>query len=224
VAIDNQSESNANSGERRKFMDALPFYANGTLSSEEHDWFEQYLKSNPELQKAVDWHKQMQQHVFTYETNRLAGIPETIGLKGLKERLSVTRKESTWRKWWSELSGASWLPTAFAGLLAVVVLQSIVLGTIVSKKDELGEPRAPGAISKKEAINYLQINVKSDTKERDLRLALIRVGARVVDGPGQFGDYIISVPSKRLEEAKNELTRSAYVESIKKIDQLPQRD
>ena len=224
MTIDNQSESQDSAEARRRYLDILPFYLNGTLPDTDRQWVMDYLTHNPHMQSTLAWHADLSEQVRISTEQRLAGIPANIGLKGLKRKLREERtKKIKWSGLWETLMSARWLPSAFAAAMLLVVVQSVFLGVMLSKEDTATAPlvRSVTEVAPKEKIRYLQVNFKADVTERDLRLELIETGARIIDGPGQLGDYVVAVPDKRLEDVRKHLEQSDLIESVKPIEQPP---
>jgi hypothetical protein len=111
---------------------------------------------------------------------------------------------------------------AFAGAAAIVLVQAIAIALLMSRgMPEFAETRAVGEAQPR---TYLQVNFKPEATEREIRLALIRAGGRIVHGPGQLGDYYVAVPGERLAAARRELEASGVVETVGQVDKLPVRE
>jgi hypothetical protein len=109
---------------------------------------------------------------------------------------------------------------AFAGAAAIVLAQAIAIAWLVGERaaPEFAETRAVGDVRPR---TYLQVNFKPEATEREIRLALIRVGGLIVYGPGQLGDYYVAVPGERLAAARRDLEASGIVETVGQVDKLP---
>ena len=73
-------------------------------------------------------------------------------------------------------------------------------------------------------VPVLQVTFKPNVTERDMRLLLVKIAGRVIDGPGQLGDYIVSVPARQIEPARQHLEDSGLVDEVTVLDRPPVRD
>jgi hypothetical protein len=60
----------------------------------------------------------------------------------------------------------------------------------------------------------LAVRLRSSAAEGDVRRLMLAIDARIVDGPSQLGDYVVSVPADRLASARQALVDSPLVESV----------
>lgn len=68
---------------------------------------------------------------------------------------------------------------------------------------------------------FIRASLKPDTKESDIRFLLISLGATIVGGPTQLGDYFIYVPPERTDWAARQMRQSPIVEQVNVIATLP---
>jgi hypothetical protein len=207
--------------DKRRFDELVPFYLSGAASPADREWIEAYLAREPGARAELAWHQALAGAI----EERVASVPEDVGLAGLQARLAAERRGARPGRLAAALE--RWLPRpavypAFAGAAAIVLVQAVAIGVLVTRDDTpaYSDVRSLGGTERQ---SYLQVNFKPDATERDLRLALIRVGGRIVHGPGQLGDYYVAVPGDRVDAARRELEASGVVEAVALIDKLPAR-
>ncbi len=208
--------------DKRRFDELVPFYVSGALGAADRAWVEAYLAREPGARAELAWHQALAGAIEA----RVSDVPENVGLAGLQARLAAERRGARRRGLLAALE--RWLPRpagypAFAGAAAIVLVQAVAIGWLVGTREapEFAETRAVGEAQPRA---YLQVNFKPEATEREMRLALIRAGGRIVHGPGQLGDYYVAVPGERLDAARRELEASGVVETVARVDKLPGRE
>ena len=214
--------------ERRRLEDVLPFYVNGRASAEDRA-FVDALRADPDAASMLNWHSGLAEHVRA----DVESAPATIGWAALAAKVQAQRQAEAsargagWRAW---LSLDRWVPRnlqmpAFAVLALAVVGQSLLLSGVIGTpldreySEVRGEARtAEAGAADASAVALLRANFKDETSERDLRLLLVAVGASIVQGPGQLGDYTLSVPADRAAAALRELGQSPWVIAVRRVD------
>lgn len=68
---------------------------------------------------------------------------------------------------------------------------------------------------------FIRVSLKPDTKESDIRFLLISLGATIIGGPTQLGDYFIFVPPERTDWAAQQMRQSPITDQVKVIATLP---
>jgi len=208
--------------DKRRFDELVPFYVNGALRPEERAWVEAYLAREPGARAELAWHEALGQAL----EDRYARVPADVGLAALDARLGSERRgagRGSRQSWLERLLPGGALYPAFAGAAALVLVQAIAIGVLVTRS-EAPEYADARSISETPRRTYLQVNFKPEAAERDIRLALIRAGGRIVHGPGQLGDYYVAVAGDRREAARRELEASGVVETVAVVDKLPVRE
>lgn len=212
---------------KRRFDELMPWYVTGRIGDADRAWVEQMLGDHPQAQAELAWHRQLQQGI----RERFEQVPQDVGLQGLMMRVRAEPRGQPATKeggggWLRNFLAALGSRPAYAFATALIVIQAGVIGALLlhdAAAPEYSETRAiapePAAASP-----VLQVTFKADITERDLRLLLIRVGGRVVDGPGQLGDYIVEVPAERIEPARQELEQSGMVDAVTVLAQRPARE
>lgn len=207
--------------DKRRFDGLVPFYVSGALGAAERAWVDGYLTREPGARAELAWHQALAGAI----EERVASVPEDVGLAGLQARLAAERRGARPGGFLGALE--RWLPRpvvypAFAGAAAIVLVQAVAIALLVGREaPEFAETRAVGEAQPRV---YLQVNFKPEATEREIRLALIRAGGRIVHGPGQLGDYYVAVPGERLDAARRELEGSGIVETVARVDKLPARE
>jgi hypothetical protein len=126
------------------------------------------------------------------------------------------------REWFASIVPQAVLRPAFAGALAVVALQAVVIVSLIGERDESTEMRTvrPTVIEKGP---YLKVNFKADARETDIRMLLVEVRGSLAAGPGQLGDYYVRVPEQQLAAITDKMSASEFVDSVAVVDALPAR-
>lgn len=205
--------------ERRRLETVLPFYVNGSANAEDRA-FVDALHQDREASAMLAWHRGLAEHVQA----DVESASESIGWAALTAKVRAQRqtelaRPSGWRAW---LALERWLPRpiqtpAFAVLALVVVAQAALLSDRFADTDYSTIRGAAPVTTDATGATLLRANFKDETPERDLRLLLISVGASIVQGPGQLGDYMLSVSSERADAALHELERSDWVVSVRRV-------
>jgi len=211
----------ADRDDKRRFDELLPFYVNGTLGAADRAWVDAYVARAPGAREALAWHEAL---THTLE-ERYERVPADVGRRALEARLAGERRapRAGFMAALERLLPRDALYPAFAGAAALVLVQAIAIGVLVTRSETPAYSDAR-SVQPTAGGRYLQVSFKSDAAERDIRLALIRAGGQIVHGPGQLGDYYIAVPAERFDAARRELEASGVVEAVTVVDKLPVRE
>jgi hypothetical protein len=210
--------TNSEQTAKQRFDELVLWYVNGTLDEESKDWVERYLRDHPDARHELSWHRELRGVLDI----RHMKIPGDVGLYRLLEQVNAEEEKSRntlFERIRSLFAGMNTRP-AFAVAVVVVVAQAIALGFLVKElRDQ--EQLISGYSASRAAANQqyptmpaLQVTFKSLATEREIRLQLIQIQGRIIDGPRQLGDYTVSVPPERLKEAKSTLEKSNIVEVV----------
>jgi hypothetical protein len=226
-----------------RFLELLPFYVNGTSSAEERDWVELYLREHPQASAQLDWHRDLQKNVRESmpEVDPTVGLDRALALisaeKTAPGRFESKRADDTarWRattassqrrsdslsvrlrRW---LTNANLLPVLGAAC-AVVVAQGVVIGTMFGQHAPAPvEYRSMGP-SASASGPLVRVNFKPDSRESELRLLLVEIGGTLAGGPGQLGDWYVSIPPDSRERALATLRSHPLVEAAELVDRIP---
>lgn len=215
---------------KKRFDELLPWYVTGQLDEADRAWVEKVAAEHPAAGAELEWHKWLHREIQA----KYASIPEDVGLDSLLARVraekNMAQKASLpvvgWGERMREFLATLAMRPAYALGTAVIVLQAGIIGALLlhtAPEPEYAETRAiaPGPL---QDTPVLQVVFKADATERNMRLLLVRVAGRVVDGPSQLGDYIVAVPQPRIEIAKKEMEASGLVEAVTVLNKRPARE
>ena len=206
--------------DRMRFSELLPFFVNGTLQAEEHQWVLHYMARNPETQLE---HKFIE--LLSDTTKRTQSeIPESERLARLLSQWQQSRPSAAWFKTvWRWLKGRVGVPAAvMASVTVLVVGQAIVIGALVSAEAEKETYRGdqPECV----ATTSIRVLFNPDATHVDILVLLRKLEATIQNGPSDTGELWLTVPiGQSLEEAQAMLSSSALVDdaAITKESRLP---
>jgi hypothetical protein len=212
-----------------RFDELLPFFVNGTLGDDDRLFVERWLLEHPGADVELRWTHSLQQRL----QEDVVAVSSEVGLERALQRMRAERKQaapaarlSPWqraRDWLASLVPQPMRGPALAAALAVVALQGVVIGSLMSERDAWDAIRSPKPSITAESGPYLKVNFKPDAREADIRLLLIGVQGSLAAGPGQLGDYYVRIPKAQLAAATAALQASAVVEGVSVVDALPGR-
>jgi hypothetical protein len=218
-----------------RFDELLPFYVNGTLGDDDRLFVERWLREHPGADIELRWARSLQQRL----QEDAVAVSSEVGLERALQRIRAERPKTARAAAVSPVSPVSplqrardWLASlvpqpmrgpALAAALAVVALQGVVIGSLMSEREAWDAVRSPKPSVTAESGPYLKVNFKPDAREADIRLLLIAVQGSLAAGPGQLGDYYVRIPKAQLAAATAALQASAVVEGVSVVDALPGR-
>ena len=219
---------------KARFDELLPFYVNGTLSEADRGWIEDYLREHREARAELQWYQSLQ----TKLREDVPAVSSEVGLERVMQRIhgesAAPAKRAAarsgppilqrLREFFESITPQPLLRPAFAGALAVVAVQALVIGSLLGEReDDASELRAvrPSIVDDKGP--YLKLNFKADAREADIRLLLVEVNGSLAGGPGQLGDWYVRVPTPQLAAVTDRLKGSDIVEAVAVVDALPAR-
>jgi anti-sigma-K factor RskA len=204
---------------KARFDELLPWYVNGSLGADERAWVERYLADHPESRAELDWYRSLARNLH----DKAPEVPATLGLAKVMSRIDAERPD------WTERLTA-WLGTlglrpaaAFAGLAIFAVQGAVIVSLLRTPHDEASEVRAVGASTTDERP-MLKLNFTPDAKEAEIRHLLMSVQGRLAGGPGQLGDYYVTVPAGREAALADRLKNNPIVTAVSVAPGLPSRD
>jgi hypothetical protein len=218
---------------KSRFDELLPFYVNGTLAEADRAWVDDYLREHPKAAAELGWYRSLQARLRedAPAVSSEIGLERAIGrirtegpAPELPRRASATQPSrlSSLREWLSSLVPQPALKPAFAGALAVVALQAVVIVQLLGEREDTTEIRAvQGTVT--DQGPYLKVNFKADAREADIRLLLVEVNGSLAAGPGQLGDYYVRVPTTQVTALADKVKASAIVDGVAVVDALPVR-
>jgi hypothetical protein len=217
---------------KSKFDELLPFYVNGTLAEADRAFVEDWLREHPKAAAELGWYRSLQARLH----EDVPAVSSEVGLERALNRIRTegpaperARRATTppsllanVREWFASLMPQPMLKPAFAGALAVVALQAVVIVQLLGERDDMSEIRAvQGTVADKGP--YLKVNFKADAREADIRLLLVEVNGSLAAGPGQLGDYYVRVPASQVMALADKVKTSAIVDGVAVVDALPAR-
>lgn len=202
------TESN---NDRQRFSELLPFYVNGTLNAQDHEWISAYMAAHPESNQELTFFN------FLRDTTRStqSSIPESQRLDQLLKQWkqsqpapSLLQKSMRW------LQERVRIPVPAIALASVMIVgQALVIGSLLTGQQEEIVYRS----DRPECVTTPPIRVvfNPEAKHADILLTLRSVEATVQDGPSETGALWLSVPKGRsLEEVQAMLRGSALVDEV----------
>jgi anti-sigma factor RsiW len=189
----------------------LPWFVNGTLEGEDLAVVEEHLRECGRCQSEVAWLRE-------FQTLYAAADPApdaAESFRKLSQRLAASEpsRRGGWRLrlWWSGLGRRlrPWTPWAVAVQFVVI----LALGGLLWSGDRSPGPyRTLGASgSAGPGAGNLVVVFDPATPEAELRRVLLRIGARVVDGPTEAGAYVLALAPERATAAQRTLRRERVV-------------
>lgn len=209
---------------KNRLDELMPWYVNGRISAEDRAWVEAQLAASEDARAELAWHQSLAESF----ADQVDELPLTPGLDALQQHLRAERVAQAKPSWLMRLLNS--LPVMSASpvmaLVALLVIgQAGVIALLLSKdpaSTELGAMRSLNRPAD-QAVAALQITFANTAVEPDMRRLLLRIGGRVIDGPDQFGAYIVTVAPNQLELARHELEEDALVASVTFIEHFQPR-
>jgi len=181
----------------------LPWHASGTLEPDEAALLEAHLAECAECRRDLASERLMRE---LYGAMPVAGKPARAPLPA--PRLQPRRRPA-WRSVTRRLS-TTWGKAAMAAAAVALVVA-------VAPRQSDGEYQLLGSNTAAQPGNAIVL-FAPDTPARDLRAALDRAGARLVDGPTASGAYIVQVPDDGRAAALERLRASPHVVLAEPVD------
>ena len=198
-----------NPADRRRLLQALPWYLNGTLDAPERAWVEDTLRRSHWAAQAMAREQALLQSIAAPQP-----ADTDLGLQALLSRVRPTQQRAA-----APPAAASWVQTVWAWLAtpqlgaamaAVVLAQALLIGWMVSAPPaDTGMRSTPVT-----EVRTLRVVFVPEVTEAQLRSALRSAGARVVGGPTAFGEYWLASDQLSLDEMKTLLLASGLTRSI----------
>ena len=194
----------------------LACYVNGTLSARERCEVEGQLDAHPACRNELAFFEALRKEIRN-------GVPTISPDLGLERTLARIRSEPRPAPgWFGRFFQAGFTPRlAYSLGIAMIVLQAGAIGYLaIERGDEYSETRARTA-SAPAVGPFVKVSFRPDVKESDIRFLLIGLGASIVGGPSQLGDYFLYLEPKRTDWAAQHLRQSGIVDSVAVIATLP---
>jgi hypothetical protein len=193
----------------------LPFYVNGTLQGDGRVQFERYLREQS------GGSEQLEQERALLELVR-ASAEQPATERGWEQLLQRIRSEGTPTRWLHQLS--AWFdsmamrPGAAVAALVIVVQTGMIAALWHHSESPPGKTQIAATRSvdtpTRSAVPLLRITFQPESRESDIRVLLVGMGAKIVGGPSQLGDYFVEIPQAGSTEALARLKASGIVMSV----------
>lgn len=185
--------------DKQQLRELLPFHANQTLDPAQTAQVLSGLKRYPELQAELAWLQTMRQ---TVQEQPLDPLPAgDLGWSTLAKRIEseraqkahpATRAESSWQdklRAWLQLNFTPVMATA----CAVLLIQGVVIGSLMQRDETYIPAGAPDPVAATATGVLLHIAIRPNVTEPQLRDALRRFKANIVQGPSALGIYTVQI-------------------------------
>lgn len=185
--------------DKPQLRELLPFHANQTLDATQTAQVQSGLQRYPELQAELAWLQTMRN---TVQEQPLDPLPAgDLGWSTLARRIEseraqkarpATRAEPGWQdklRAWLQLNFTSVMATA----CAVLVIQGVVIGSLLQRDETYIPAGAPDPVAATATGVLLHIAIRPTVTEPQLREALRRFKANIVQGPTALGIYTVQI-------------------------------
>jgi predicted anti-sigma-YlaC factor YlaD len=191
----------------------LPFYVNGTLRGEEHEFVEQHVRACEQCQHEVDWLRKtfavLAADELLLEAPRVlpnaARQPENGGRQrsGKPRARLGARKAQSWTRW----------------LLAAQLAAIVVLGTLLATDTrDIASYRTLGTSNPSaQSRDAIAVMFDPGVTESEMHRVVLGVGARIVDGPTSTGIYVLELPEDRVDQALQALRTDRAVQLAERL-------
>jgi anti-sigma factor RsiW len=191
----------------------LPWYVTGQLETEDLAQVEAHIAACADCQAEVAFERRLRSEVAALP------IEADEGWLRLRRRLAVERRHGAWltpalRRIFRPLSWRTGLVWAVAAQAVLLLALSALL---LSSLDRPAAYRTLGEAPAATAGNVIVI-FRPDTRERDLRRALLASDARLVGGPTPADAYVVAAPPASRDAALARLRAEPAVVMAEPID------
>jgi anti-sigma-K factor RskA len=182
----------------------IPWYVNGTLGAKERAEMDRYLATDPEARAEVA----LLTNAASAMKSSAARIPADRGLHQVLARIHAekssrptTRKVEKSAGWFESLRtwfGTSWTQPAFALALVVIGTQSVLLLRETPETMQMrgaNSATTPGTTAAT-GTAFLRVNFKPTATEGEMRILMAGSNVAFAAGPGENGEYTLSVAEK----------------------------
>jgi hypothetical protein len=193
--------------ERQRFLQALPWYLNGTLDAGDRAWVEGALRRCPWAAQALAREEALLQSIAAPQP-----ADADLGLQALMARVQPARRAAAPPRlsWMQALWAWFATPQWGAAMAAVVLAQTLLIGWMATAPPaDTGMRSTPVT-----EVRTLRVTFSPEATEVQLRTALRAAGAKVVGGPTPFGEYWLASDQLSLDEMKALLLASGLTRSI----------
>ncbi len=224
-------------GIHQQCWELLPWYANGSLNGAEQTALETHLSTCLVCRKELEYLQKLGQALHATDEADIAlqeGLSATLARVAAEQRIRKGRRSwaSTLRSWLRRFASAFLdSPPAIKGTIALqFVLLLALSGLLLLPVSPKTQPAyvtlsTPGLQSSSERAR-LSVTFDEGTAEKAVRHVLIKLGARIVDGPTSLGRYTVELPIPPTAAGRNSsvlamLRREPHVSHVEAIRPVP---
>jgi hypothetical protein len=208
-----------------RILELLPWYVNGTLAAPDRAEIEGCIVSDAAYQGQIEFFRGLRLSIRHEgaELDKEIGLVRTLALiESESASHAAVRATRTSQAWWRRFLGEGGQPPlAFMVAASLVVLQTGVISYFVAERSTaFSETRSRAAVVP--AIGpFVKVSFRPDATEAEVRFLLIGLGASIVGGPSQLGDYFLFLDAKRIDWVAQQLRQSPIVDAVSVIATLP---
>jgi hypothetical protein len=178
----------------------IPWYLNGTLSTEERHEVESWLIASGSDVELQMW-RAVQQQV---RTDRTVEPGTELGWRRLRGHLGAAHEalQPAWK----------WRAALAAGILAIASFQTFIL----LRQEPVHRPLSGTTVASPD-VWRLQVRFAERATIRDINGLLLRIDAHIAAGPSALGVYEISIPrtaATQVDDLLQELRREPLIEQV----------
>jgi hypothetical protein len=205
-----------------KTMNQLAAYIAGTLNESSRRDIEARLSSDDQLRSQFEYLQLIAQGVRDY----VPTPPRDVGIEKTLQRIRQQAATSASPPLGDRLRGLipDWLRTPRALALAsvaVIATQFALIGHLVLDRDRDYSDIRAGTTRPAPPGPFIKVSFRTDTTEKDLRFLVVGLGATIVGGPTQLGDYYLFLEPGKTDWAAQQLRQSQFVDAVTVIAALP---
>ena len=178
--------------EHRKASELLPWLLNGTLEGEERERVERHVAECVRCRQEQDLLRALQAAVASAEPDPAIGAA-VARLRGRLDELQARRGIRLWRTLtggWRE--SRPWV-RALIATQAIIMLGLAV--AVLNGGDGAAVYRSLGEVSPRARGDAVVVVFRDDSTALQISRLLLRLNARLVDGPNTVGAYTLEVPA-----------------------------
>lgn len=197
----------------------LPWYATGRIEADDRATVERHLDECEACRAELAAERRL--------ADAVAGTaaPGATGWESLAARIAAEAPRPVAPRPWARGRGPGptrtiFTPTRLRWLAAAQFAGLMLLGAGMIRTEREGAYRVLGAETPARAGNVL-VMFRPETREADLRHALVAAGARLVDGPTSANAYVLEAPGGATGASMAALRRDPNVTLAEPIEQAP---